>query len=233
MKVILVPGFWLDASSWDGVVPALEASGHAVEALTLPGLESPDADRTGVTLRDHVDAVIARIDAVDEPVVLVGHSGGGSIIAGAADARPDHVARAIYVDSGPIGEGGIINDELPEIDGEIPLPDWDVFDDSDLTDLDDHLRDAFRARAIPEPARVATDPQHVSNERRYDIPTTVIASSIPGSMLRDFMTKDHPYVRELSKMHDYEIVDLPTGHWPQFTRPAELGATIVKAIDRS
>ena len=113
MKVILVPGFWLDASSWDGVVPTLESSGHAVEALTLPGLESADADRTGITLRDHVDAVIARIDAVDEPVVLVGHSGGGSIIAGAADARPDRIARAIYVDSGPLGEGGVINDRAP------------------------------------------------------------------------------------------------------------------------
>jgi hypothetical protein len=33
-------------------------------------------------------------------------------------------------------------------------------------------------------------------------------------------------------MHDYEIVDLPTGHRPQFTRPAELGASIVEAINR-
>lgn len=158
MKLILVPGFWLDASSWDGVVPALDAAGHAVEALTLPGLESADAERSGVTLRDHVDAVIARIDAAEEPVVLVGHSGGGSIIAGAADARPDSVARAIYVDSGPAGEGFIINDEFPEVDGEIPLPDWDVFDDSDLTDLDDELRADFRARAAPEPLHVAIRP---------------------------------------------------------------------------
>lgn len=52
-------------------------------------------------------------------------------------------------------------------------------------------------------------------------------------MLREFMSKDHPYVRELAKMHDYEIVDLPTGHWPQFTRPAELATAIVTAIDRS
>jgi pimeloyl-ACP methyl ester carboxylesterase len=155
------------------------------------------------------------------------------VIAAAADARPDRIARAIYVDSGPLGEDGVINDELPEIDGEIPLPDCDVFDDSDLTDLDDDLRATFRARAIPEPVRVATDPQHVSDERRDDVPTTVIASSIPGSMLREFMTKDHPYVRELSRMHDYEIVDLPTGHWSQFTRPAELGASIVEAINRS
>jgi pimeloyl-ACP methyl ester carboxylesterase len=232
MKVILVPGFWLDASSWDAIVPTLEAAGHDVEALTLPGLESVDADRSGITLRDHVDAVIARIDAAGEPVVLVGHSGGGSIIAGAADARPDRVARAIYVDSGPTGEGGIINDEMPAVGGEIPLPDWHVFDESDLTDLDDDLRAAFVARAIPEPLHVAIDPQHVSDDRRYDVPTTVIASSMPGSLLRDFMAKDHPYVRELSKMHDYEIVDVPTGHWPQFTKPAELAAAIVEAIDR-
>jgi pimeloyl-ACP methyl ester carboxylesterase len=231
--IILVPGLWLDASSWDGVVPALEAEGHTVEALTPPGLEAADTDRSAITLQDHVDAVVARIDAADGPVVLVGHSGGGTVIAGAADARPDRVARAIYVDSGPAGDGGIINDEFPSTSGEIPLPDWDVFDDSDLTDLDDELRASFRARAIPSPVHVAIDPLHVSDDRRYDVPTTVIASSIPSAMLREFMAKDHPYVRELSKMRDYEIVDLPTGHWPQFTKPAELGAAIVAAIDRS
>jgi pimeloyl-ACP methyl ester carboxylesterase len=233
VKVILVPGFWLDASSWDGVLPALEAAGHTVEALTLPGLESADADRASVTLRDHVDAVIARIDAADEPVVLVGHSGGGSIIAGAADARPDRVARAIYVDSGPTGDGGIISDEFTEEDGEIPLPDWDAFDDSELIDLDDELRAAFRARAVPEPVHVATDPQHVSDDRRYHVPTTVVTSSMPSAQLREFIARDHPFVRELSNMRDYEIVDLPTGHWPQFTKPAELASLLVGAIDRS
>jgi pimeloyl-ACP methyl ester carboxylesterase len=233
MHVILVPGFWLDASSWDGVLPGLEAAGHTVDALTLPGLESVDADRSTIALRDHIDAVIERIDAVEEPVVLVGHSGGGTIIAGAADARPDRVARAIYVDSGPIGEGGVINDKLPVVDGEIPLPDWDAFDDSDVIDLDDELRAAFRARAIPQPLHVATDAQHVSDDRRYDVPTTVIASSIPSAVLRDLMTQDHPYVRELSKMRDDEIVDVPTGHWPQFTKPAELTTAILAAIDRA
>ena len=77
------------------VVPALEAAGHATQALTLPGLESLDVDRSGITLRDHVGAVVAPNDAADQPVVLVGHSAGGSIIAGAADARPERVARAV------------------------------------------------------------------------------------------------------------------------------------------
>src|SRR5215831_1619305 len=147
MDIILVPGFWLDASSWDEIVPVLEQAGHRTHPLTLPGMESKNADRTAITLRDHVDAVVAAIDSLDPAagkVVLVGHSGGGAVAHAAVDARPGRVARVIYVDSGPLGQGGIINDEFPTANGEIPLPDWAVFDDEDLVDLDDDLRAAFR-----------------------------------------------------------------------------------------
>src|SRR5438105_13148661 len=112
MDIILIPGFWLDASSWDEVTPALEGAGHQVRALTLPGLESKDADRRGIGLRDHVDAVIAVVDEAAGPVAVVGHSGGGAIAHAVADARPDRVARLIDVDSGPLGDGGVINEEL-------------------------------------------------------------------------------------------------------------------------
>ncbi|MET1064889.1 MAG: alpha/beta fold hydrolase, partial [Arthrobacter sp.] len=145
MDVILVPGFWLDASSWEEVTPPLTAAGHKAHPLTLPGLESADAPRAGVGLRTHIDAVVATIDSFDAPVVLVGHSGGGAIIHGAVDARPDRVARAIYVDSGPLGDGGVINDELPDDGDAVPLPPWELFDDEDLTDLDEGLRAMFRA----------------------------------------------------------------------------------------
>ena len=141
------------------MVPALQAAGHRVRALTLPGLESVEDDRTGIGLADHVAAVVKVIDDTDGPVALVGHSGGGAIAHGAVDARPDRVAHVVYVDSGPLGDGGVINDELPVVSGEIPLPDWSVFEEEDLVDLDDELRERFRAIAIPEPVRVATDRQ--------------------------------------------------------------------------
>ena len=32
---------------------------------------------------------------------------------------------------------------------------------------------------------------------------------------------------------DVEFVDLPTGHWPQFTKPKELAEAILAAIDRT
>jgi len=233
MDIILIPGLWLDGSSWDEVVPALERAGHRTHALTLPGMESKDADRSEITLRDHVDAVVEVIDSFDPAdgkVVLVGHSGGGAIAHAAVDARPDRVARLVYVDSGPLGDGGLINDELPAENGEVPLPDWSLFGEEDLVDLDDELRAAFRERAIPSPARVARDAQQLSDERRYDVPATVISCEFSSAMLRDWIEQGHPYVRELAKMRDVEYIDLPTGHWPQFTRPEELGRAILASV---
>jgi pimeloyl-ACP methyl ester carboxylesterase len=230
MDVILIPGFWLNAASWDVAVPALEAAGHRVRALTLPGLASIDDDRAGVGLADHVAAVVEVIDASDGPVALVGHSGGGAIAHAAVDARPDRVARVVYVDSLPLGDGDAINTELPVVNGEIPLPDWSVFGEEDLTDLDDALRDRFRAVAIPQPARVATDRQVLRDPRRYDVPITVITCEFPARMLRDLMAQGNSYTAELAKVHDAELVDLPTGHWPQFTKPAELGPAIAEAL---
>ncbi|TFD48928.1 alpha/beta hydrolase [Cryobacterium frigoriphilum] len=231
MNIILVPGFWLDGSSWSRVAPALTAAGHLVHSLTLPGLHSIDASRAGIGLRDHIDAVIAVIDAIDEPVVLVGHSGGGAIIHGAIDARPLRVVRAVYVDSGPLGEGGVINDALQAHGDEIPLPDWHDFDDEDLVDLSDELRAEFRARAIPQPRGVACDAQHLTDERRFDVPVTVIACEFSSALLVDWIAAGHPFVAELARMKQMELVDLPTGHWPQFTRPDDLAAAILAAID--
>ena len=233
MDIILIPGFWLDGSSWDDVVPALERAGHRAHALTLPGMESRDADRASVTLRDHIDAVVRVIDSLGPAVgqvVLVGHSGGGAIAHGAVDARPDRVARVVYVDSGPLGDGGLINDEMPAEMGEIPLPDWSLFEAEDMTDLGDELRAAFRARAIPTPEHVACDRQRLGDERRYDVPVTVIACEFSSAMLRQWLEQGHPGVRELSKIRDVGYLDLPTGHWPQFTRAADLGEAIVASV---
>lgn len=230
MDLLLIPGFWLNGDSWNEVVEPLRAAGHTVHPLTLPGLESVDADRSEIGLRDHVDAVIAAVDALTPPVILVGHSGGGAIAHAVADARPDAIARVVYVDSGPLGHGDVINDELPVVDGEVPLPDWEVFDDEDLVDLDETLRERFRSIAVPEPARVTSDKQVLSDPRRYDVPVTVIACEFSTDLMRQWIAGGHPFVAELAKISDYELVDLPTGHWPQFTKPAELATAILAAI---
>jgi pimeloyl-ACP methyl ester carboxylesterase len=232
MDVILIPGFWLDASSWQRVTPLIEAAGHRVHPLTLPGLESVDADRSGIGLRNHIDAVVRVVDSFDDDaeIVLVGHSGGGAIAHGVADARPLRLTRIVYVDAGPLGDGNPINDELPVVDGEIPLPDWSAFDDADLVDLDDTLRAEFRERSIPEPKGVAYDPIELGDERRFDVPITIIACEFPSAALVEWIAADAPFTRELARVTHVDYIDLPTGHWPQFTKPVQLGQTVAAAI---
>jgi pimeloyl-ACP methyl ester carboxylesterase len=233
MDIVLIPGLWLDGSSWDEVVPLLKQAGHRTYPLTLPGMESRNADRSKITLRNQVDAVVAVIDSInpaDGKVVLVGHSGGGSIAHAAVDARPERVARVVYVDSVPLGEGGVINDALPAENGDVPLPDWSFFEAEDLIDLDEELRTRFRERAIPAPVHVARDQQQLSDERRYEVPITVISCEFPTTMLQELIEQGHSYVQELAKVRNVDYVDLPTGHWPQFTRPEELAGAILASL---
>ena len=234
MDIILIPGLWLDGSSWEKVVPALEQAGHRTHPLTLPGMESKDTNRSEITLRDHVDAVVDAIDSCgsDGQVVLVGHSAGCGIAHAAVDARPDRVARAVYVGGFPTGDGDAVADGYPAENGEVPLPDWSAFEEEELVDLDDEARAAFRERVIPSPEHVTRDPQQLSDERRYDVPVTVICTEFTSQMLRDWVERGLAPVREFARIRDVEYVDLPTGHWPQFTKPVELGRLIVEALER-
>jgi pimeloyl-ACP methyl ester carboxylesterase len=232
MDIILIPGLWLDGSSWEKVVPALEQAGHRTHPLTLPGMESKDTNRSEITLRDHVDAVVDAIDSCgsDGQVVLVGHSAGCGIAHAAVDARPDRVARAVYVGGFPTGDGDAVADGYPAENGEVPLPDWSAFEEEELVDLDDEARATFRERAIPSPEHVTRDPQQLSDERRYDVPVTVICTEFTSQMLRDWVERGLAPVREFARIRDVEYVDLPTGHWPQFTRPEELARTILASV---
>src|SRR2546422_10898555 len=96
--IVLVPGFWLGAWAWDEVAAALRADGHEVTALTLPGLESADADRSAITMADHVNAIVDAVRAAGRAVVLAVHSATGFSGYAASDRAPDRIAAMVYVD---------------------------------------------------------------------------------------------------------------------------------------
>lgn len=233
MKLILVPGFWLGAWSWGRITPALEAAGHECNALTLPGLESKETDRSGIGLADHVAAIVSAIDAADEPVVLIGHSGGGAAVHGAVDLRPTRVARAIYVDSAPLPHGDSINAGLPDVGDEIPLPDFDVFREDgshELDDFTDAQLDDFRARAIPIPIDVARDAQTLSDDARFDVPITLISTTFTRAQIDQYIEAGEGYFAEVVAIKDVTIIELPTSHWPQFTKPEQLAEVLIDVI---
>ncbi|MFF0494425.1 alpha/beta fold hydrolase [Nocardia sp. NPDC004068] len=84
--VVLEHGAFADGSSWNDVIEKLRADHYPVVAAANP-LRGPAADAT--TLR-------ALIDHLDGPVVLVGHSYGGSVTSAAA-AGSDKVKALVYV----------------------------------------------------------------------------------------------------------------------------------------
>lgn len=228
MDIILVPGLWLDASSWDDVVPALTAAGHRPRALTMPGVGSPATDSADVGISDWVDSVVAELDASEDPVVLVGHSGGGNVVWGAADARPGKVARVVFVDTVPPPEGGQIS-EFDIVDGVIPFPGWSFFDDEDVADLDDETRARTAPLARTVPARVPTDPIAFTGGDRRRVPVTILSGGMDDATFREVITQWGPYAAEFAAIDDAEIVRLGTGHWPQFSKPQALADAIIAA----
>jgi pimeloyl-ACP methyl ester carboxylesterase len=103
-------------------------------------------------------------------------------------------------------------------------------DEADLVDLDEDALAEFRQRAIPSPERALTDPQRLTDERRYEVPVTMICPEFTADMLKSWMDQGLDPVLELTRVRDVTFVDLPTGHWPQFTRPEELAAAILEAL---
>ena len=235
MDIILIPGMWLDGSSWNRVVPTLHQAGHRTHPLTLPGLESPAADRSSVTLADHVAAVVAAIDVVPatDPVAVVGHSMGAALAYAAVDARPDRVARAIYIGGFPAEDGDILIGGYRASGGEIPLPAWSEFEDEELDGLDEAERSRFREGAVPTPEGVARGIQRLSDDRRFAVPVTMICTEFTAAQLRAWIEAGEPPVLEFRSFADVEYVDLPTGHWPQFSRPGDLASVIASVVDRT
>src|SRR5438876_8529056 len=175
--IVLVPGFWLGAWAWDEVVAALRADGHEVTALTLPGLESADADRSAITLADHVDAICAAVTAAGRPVVLAVHSGAGASGYAVSDRIPEQIAAMVYVDSGPAS--GALDPDFDAVELPLPSPEQ-LAEAEDLVGLTEEQPETFRRRAVPEPSGAVRDAPELTNDARLDVPSVVVCTGFPS-----------------------------------------------------
>jgi pimeloyl-ACP methyl ester carboxylesterase len=108
--VVLVHGAWGGAWIWRRVIGPLRAAGHEVHAVTLTGDgERAHLRRRDITLQTHLEDVLGLIEAEElREVVLVGHSYGGMVITGAADAL--------------LARGAVTVKHLVYVDAMVPLP---------------------------------------------------------------------------------------------------------------
>ena len=224
MDFVLIGGLWLDGSAWDAVVPHLRELGHQAVAMWLPGQGAPPAT---ATLADQHAAVLAAVDAAAGSVVVVGHSAASTLAWMAADARPDKVARVVMIGGFPSGDGEVYASFFELADGVMPFPGWEPFDGPDSADLDEQQRRRIASAAIPVPEAVAKGVVHLRDERRLDVPVTLICPEFSPAQAREWI--DGGEVPELSKARHIDYVDIESGHWPMFTRPAELAGLLAEA----
>jgi pimeloyl-ACP methyl ester carboxylesterase len=85
---VLVHGSWHGAWCWSRVLPLLRGAGFDVHAVTLTGVgERAHLLSNDINLTTHINDVLGLIEAEELPnIVLVGHSYGGRVITGVADA---------------------------------------------------------------------------------------------------------------------------------------------------
>ena len=222
--IILVPGFWLGAWAWDEVADILRADGHDVTPLTLPGLESADADRSRITFQDHVDAIVKAVEAADAPVVLTVHSATGFSGYAASDRVPEKIAAMVYVDTAP-GKGALD----PDFSGDEKPMVWDEIEaEENLTGLSDEQKETFRQRAVPVPGSLIRESVELTNDARNDIPSTLIATGFSSADYQKY-AREHPewaFLAGIPELRNATWIDLPTSHWPMWSKPKELAEII-------
>lgn len=232
--IILIAGHWLGAWAWDEVLEHLTADGRRTIPMTLPGLDERDPERAARTLDDQAAAIeqtMAQAAASEaRPVVIVAHSGANAPVSVVLDRHPELVRRVVWVDSGPVADGTVFAPDTPDDLEEFPLPPFDELGrQASLDGLSTEALERFRARAVPEPGPVLRQQAKLTNDARLAVPTTLVCCSIPSAQVMEWADAGHPMFAEVSRLDHVDLVDLPTGHWPMWSRPGDLARILAAA----
>jgi pimeloyl-ACP methyl ester carboxylesterase len=225
---VLVHGAWGGAWIWRRVLSPLRAAGHEVHAVTLTGDgERAHLKRADISLQDHIDDVLGLIEAEElQDIVLVGHSYGGMVITGAADALlargTGSIRQLVYVDAMvPLPGEGWGAGHPPEIvqarmaaaqahGNALPPPD----------PIDFGLSDTDRAwllrRQVPHPFGMYRVPLHFDGQRWASLPRCFVDCTQPAYPTINAMRT------RVRSQPGWRIVEIASGHCPMVSAPQAL-----------
>jgi pimeloyl-ACP methyl ester carboxylesterase len=221
-NVVLVHGAFADGSSWDKVVPILEAKGLHVVAVQNP-LSS---------LADDVSATHRAIEQQTGPVILVGHSAAGVVISQAGN--DDKVKSLVYVAAFAPDSGQSINDILKGL----PAPAWasQLRKDSAgfLTLSDDAIIHDFASDLPVAQARLIAATQGPLFSGYFDDKVTQAAWHTKPSVFV-ITGKDHmidPRLQAaMAKNIGATVVNVEASHVAMLSQPQQVAAAIIAAAE--
>lgn len=241
--LVLVPGACLGGWAWRSVATELRALGHDVYPVTLTGLgERVHLADPGVDLETHIADVLDVLDYEDlSGAVLVGHSYAGVVVARAADRRPERLDAVVYLDSSPLPDGMAISDvQTPEQreaqrsavdrDGDgwrWPIPNRATLETGQFGSTagltDEHFA-VIANRGTPQPYATFTSPLAVEHEKPPGVRRSVIfctASGTTVAAISEMIAQGDPRAAPFADP-DWDLRELPTGHWPMFSAPDQV-----------
>jgi pimeloyl-ACP methyl ester carboxylesterase len=155
--------------------------------------------------------------------VLAVHSGTGGAGYAASDRIPDRIAAMVYVDSGPAT--GAMDPGFEGAEKPLPSPE-ELAANENLDGLSEEQLATFRQRAVPEPGGILRDAPRLTNDARLDVPTTAICTGYTSDEYKDAVKQGYDWLGGFAELRNITWVDLPTSHWPMWSRPKELAALI-------
>ncbi|WP_327707860.1 alpha/beta fold hydrolase [Streptomyces sp. NBC_00464] len=252
-EFILVPGMFTGAHVWDQTAAALASSGAGVHTVALTGLGGSRGTATDdADLETHIEDVLALIDSVsagagrDQQIVLVGHDYGVHPVLGAADRRAEHIGRIVCLDTGPAQDGmpalaAVANPAAREKVAEragaegagrgLAAPARDEWQRWGSTaGIPAAALDRLTALASPQPLRTLLQPLRLTGAVA-SVPVTGVLCNANGStieMVQRRVDLGDPVFLALADPQ-VSFFELPTGHWPMLSLPAELAEVLLRA----